>query len=188
VKRFDKLVVLDLDETLIYSTEAPLERPADFRAGKFHVYCRPGLSGFLTRCLDWFWVGVWTSSSSGYAETVVNQIFPKPSELDFVWARDRCVRRFSAERQHYFWIKDLAKLKKHHPLEKILIVDDTSTKLMRNYGNHILIRQWIGDLADRELAAILEYLEELGPMSNVRTLEKRGWWYRKAPGDETALK
>jgi TFIIF-interacting CTD phosphatase-like protein len=188
VKRFDKLLVLDLDETLIYGGEAPLERPADFRAGRFHVYCRPGLGGFLTRCLEWFRVGVWTSSSAGYAETVVNQIFPYPAALEFVWSRERCVRRFNAERQHYFWIKDLGKLRNLHPLEKILIVDDTSSKLIRNYGNHILIRQWIGDLSDQELPAILEFLEELGGVTNVRTVEKRGWRYRKAPGDESALK
>lgn len=184
MNRFDKLLVLDLDETLIYSTEQPLERPADFQAGRFHVYCRPGLPGFLTRCLEWFKVGVWTSSSEPYAQAVVDRIFPDPAQLDFVWSRDRCVRRFSAERQHYFWIKDLAKLKTRHPLEKILIVDDTSTKLMRNYGNHILIRQWTGDLADRELPAMLDYLEELGSVANVRVVEKRGWRYRKAPGDE----
>lgn len=184
MKRFDKLVVLDLDETLIYSSETLLDRPPDFRAGRFHVYCRPGLSGFLTRCLEWFKVGVWTSSSAGYAETVVTQIFPNPSALDFVWSRERCIRRFNAEHQHHFWVKDLAKLKRHHPLEKMLIVDDTSTKAMSNYGNHILIRQWTGDLADRELAAMLEYLEELGSVPNVRTVEKRGWRYRKGPEEK----
>ena len=32
-KRFDKLLVLDLDETIIYCTKEPLHRPVDFLAG-----------------------------------------------------------------------------------------------------------------------------------------------------------
>ncbi|MDQ4120460.1 MAG: hypothetical protein M3209_03335 [Acidobacteriota bacterium] len=38
-----KLLVLDLDETLIYATEEELERKADFRAGQYLVYKRPFL-------------------------------------------------------------------------------------------------------------------------------------------------
>jgi RNA polymerase II subunit A small phosphatase-like protein len=174
-KRFDKLLVLDLDETIIYGTEEPLDRPADFLAGKFHVYRRPGLDEFLTKCIEWFHVGVWTSSSSGYAEAVIPQLFPRPNALEFVWTSERCVRRFDPEYQNYYWIKDLKKLKKRSPLEKILMIDDTPKKLLRNYGNHVLVREWTGDLADRELEALLRYLEELGPVENVRAIEKRGW-------------
>lgn len=40
VKNEDKtlLLILDLDETLIYATEEPLEWEADFRVGHYHVY------------------------------------------------------------------------------------------------------------------------------------------------------
>jgi RNA polymerase II subunit A small phosphatase-like protein len=179
-KRFDKLLILDLDETIIYAAEEALARPADFRTERFHVYKRPGLQEFLSQCFAWFEVGVWTSSSTRYAEAVVPQIFPRPEELQFVWTRERCVRRFDPEMQNYYWIKDLKKLKKRHPLEKIVMIDDTPKKMLRNYGNHVLVREWTGDPADRELEALLLYLEDLGPVENVRTIEKRGW--RKSLG------
>ena len=38
---------LDLDETLVHGTRDPLERPADFRVGPFHLYRRPHLAPFL---------------------------------------------------------------------------------------------------------------------------------------------
>jgi RNA polymerase II subunit A small phosphatase-like protein len=133
------------------------------------------LEEFLAQCLEWFRVGVWTSSSSGYAEAVVPLLFTKPDVLEFVWSRARCVRRIDPTHQNYFWIKDLHKLKRQYPLEKILMVDDTPKKLVRNYGNHVLVREWTGDTTDDELQALLLYLEELGAVDNVRKVEKRGW-------------
>ncbi|MEZ4339254.1 MAG: NIF family HAD-type phosphatase [Sandaracinaceae bacterium] len=48
VPRFDKLLVLDLDETLVFATERPLsDREAHFRRFGYHVYRRPGLDAFL---------------------------------------------------------------------------------------------------------------------------------------------
>jgi len=45
-----KLLILDLDETLIFATERPLTREADFRIGPYHVYRRPDLADFLDQC------------------------------------------------------------------------------------------------------------------------------------------
>ena len=61
-RRFDKLLVLDIDETLIFASDRSLSRPADF-VGPYHVYKRPHLDTFLKSCLAWFDVGIWTASS-----------------------------------------------------------------------------------------------------------------------------
>lgn len=45
-----KLLILDLDGTLIFATERPLTREADFRVGPYPVYGRPGLPDFLDQC------------------------------------------------------------------------------------------------------------------------------------------
>ena len=45
-----KLLILDLDETLVFAAERPLTREADFRVGPYHVYGRPGLAVFLDQC------------------------------------------------------------------------------------------------------------------------------------------
>lgn len=62
-----KLLILDLDETLVFAAERRLMRDADFRVGPYHVYRRPGLADFLDRCYQRFEVAVWTSSSPLYA-------------------------------------------------------------------------------------------------------------------------
>jgi RNA polymerase II subunit A small phosphatase-like protein len=72
----DKLLILDLDETLVFATEEPLpgRRAADFRVGPYHVYKRPHLDTFLAACRSWFEMAVWTSASPLYAAQVVAAI------------------------------------------------------------------------------------------------------------------
>lgn len=69
-----KLLVLDLDETLIYATEERLEAEPDFAVGQYYVYKRPFLKEFLEFCFDNFEVAIWTSSTRNYAEGIVKNI------------------------------------------------------------------------------------------------------------------
>jgi hypothetical protein len=41
LKTKDKLLILDLDETLIYAAEIPLARSPDFLVYDYHLYKRP---------------------------------------------------------------------------------------------------------------------------------------------------
>lgn len=65
--------------------------------------------------------------------------------------------------------------KKGFGLEKILIVDDTPLKARTNYGNAIYIKEFKGDVFDKELAYLNEFLFSIKDVENVRTIEKRGW-------------
>ena len=87
-----KLLILDLDETLIFATEQVLGRSENFRVPPYFVYKRPGVDRFTAFALKHFRVAVWTSSTSPYAARVIEQIFGSAYPLDFVWARDRCTR------------------------------------------------------------------------------------------------
>jgi carboxy-terminal domain RNA polymerase II polypeptide A small phosphatase len=176
-----KLLVLDIDETLVYGTEQPLERVADLHVGQYHVYFRPHLSDFLDVCFRWFEVGVWTSSGESYACEVVRTIMAARNRV-FLWDRRRCTRRYDSESASYYWVKDLAKLKrKGYCLGEILVVDDTPQKAERNYGNYIQVTEWEGDQSDNELLLLKEYLATLVAVPNVRLVEKRGWRNMKKP-------
>jgi len=70
VSRQRKLLVLDLDETLIYATDQPLSVPEGFRVGPYYVYLRPHLRRFLESCAVHFDIAVWTASSVDYAAAV----------------------------------------------------------------------------------------------------------------------
>jgi carboxy-terminal domain RNA polymerase II polypeptide A small phosphatase len=178
-----KLLVLDLDETLVHATETELEYSADFSVGPYFVYKRPHLEQFLSAVLASFDVGVWTSSGEGYASQVIERLFEAGS-LKFVWSSRRCTTARDWTTGEYTSIKNLSKLKKHgYPLESIIAVDDTPSKHVRNYGNLITVREFVGDRADAELPMLERYLQALLPSENVRSIEKRRWREQVTPSE-----
>lgn len=171
-----KLLILDLDETLIYATEASLPRQADFLVKPYYIYKRPFLDVFLKNCLDWFEVAVWTSSTPSYAIAIVSAIFENPKTLSFVWASDRCTVACDLEWSQYYHRKILKKVKrKGYPIESIIAVDDTPQKWERSYGNLVRVNPFEGDETDDELKYLLLYLDKLRYEENIRSVEKRFW-------------
>jgi TFIIF-interacting CTD phosphatase-like protein len=178
-----KLLILDLDETLVYATETPLARKPDFSVYSYSVYKRPYLDIFLATCLDWFNVAIWTSSGSEYATEVVAAIFEDPHSLDFVWASNRCSIIYNynydlidGHYPSYYSRKPLKKVKrKGYQLESIIAIDDTPKKWEKSYGNLLKVTPFDGDEDDLELKYLLIYLNTLKNTENIRTIEKRYW-------------
>ena len=170
-----KLLVLDLDETLIHATEDTLAHDEDFRVGPYRVHLRPHLSSFVNHVLEQFRVGVWTASGESYASAVVERIFPAGS-LEFVWSSKRCRTARDFTTGGYQTIKNLQKLKsKGYPLESIIAVDDTPSKYAKSYGNLVTVQEFLGDRSDAELPLLAAYLGHLADVPNVRRVEKRNW-------------
>ncbi len=170
-----KLLVLDLDETLLHASEAPLADPEDFRVGPYHVYLRPGLDEFVAFALPTFRVGVWTASGERYASQVIDRVFPQGS-LEFTWSSRRCTQARDWRTGQYNTLKNLAKLKRRgYALASIIAVDDTPSKYARSYGNLVTVREFVGDRQDDELGHLARYLAGLAKVPNVRTIEKRRW-------------
>ena len=175
----DKLLILDLDETLVYATEEPLERPADFCVGPYQVYRRPYAENFLAQCLDWFRVAVWTSSSPLYAQGVTQALFAETEALAFLWASDKCTPAYDLESGELYSKKSLKKVKqKGYALESVIALDDSPQKWQQSYGNLILVKPYVGAEDDQELPRLLVYLETLRRAENVRAVDKRGWRLR----------
>lgn len=181
------LLILDLDETLIYATEKQLERKSDFNIFNYFVYQRPYLQEFLNEVKDNFMLAIWSSASDDYVEEIVKRIIPDEIDLEFVWGRSRCTYKRNMQideygyygndySNHYHYIKPLKKLKKKgYILEKILIVDDTPHKSKDNYGNAIYPEEFKGEINDEELDKLSKYLDTLKDVLNVRHIEKRNW-------------
>ncbi|MEL6181889.1 MAG: HAD family hydrolase, partial [Myxococcota bacterium] len=101
---------------------------------------------------------------------------PQRRQLRFVWARPRCTFRFDAEYRERYCIKNLRKVKRlGYDLGHVLAVDDTPRKYERSYGNLVPVEPFLGNPNDRELLALIHYLEHLRDVPNVRAIEKRGW-------------
>ncbi|WP_421569948.1 NIF family HAD-type phosphatase [Stenotrophomonas sp. PD6] len=170
-----KLLVLDLDETLVFASERELDRPADLSVAGYHVYKRPHLDAFLDFAFSTFKVGVWTSSGQLYAEPLVAQLMPG-RDVQFVWSAKRCSTARDWETGGYSSQKRLAKLKKRgFKLEHVIGIDDTPSKYAQNYGNLVLVQEFTGDRHDDELARLAAYLEQLSAQPNIRAVEKRNW-------------
>lgn len=178
------LLVLDLDETLIHACQTPLNRPPNFSAFGYHVYVRPGLDAFLATVTRNFDLAVWSSASDDYVDAVVDAIFPDRSLLRFVWGRSRATLRRATPYDldcadpwdHMEYLKPLKKVRRRGwPLQRILIVDDTPAKCVRNYGNAVHPREYFGEDDDVELALLERYLVSISTESDVRRIEKRHW-------------
>lgn len=76
------LLILDLDETLIYASEDSDGFTPDFKVCGYNVVKRPYLEEFLINCSVNFRIAIWSSASDDYVQEVVNRIMPdsvKPS-------------------------------------------------------------------------------------------------------------
>lgn len=174
-----KLLILDIDETLLYATDEALDRAADFRACDYFVYLRPHLERFLAYALERYRVAVWTSSGSLYAGAVLDRIFPSRDVLEFAWSAERCTVRFDPETREQYNLKQLKKVRgRGYKLDQVLVVDDTPKKHEKNYGNLIPVKEYDGRTDDEELLCLERYLTLLEPVENVRAVEKR-WWRRE---------
>lgn len=171
-----KLIILDLDETLIYADKKPLQVDCSFMVEGYYVYRRPYLTEFLQFCADTFRVAIWTASNELYAKAVVSEIFSDDNSLEFVWSRKRCTIKPDPVEQEYIYIKNLKKIKaKGYDLNQVIFIDDDFQKLSRNYGNLVLIKKFEGCQDDRELYFLKEYLKELNKHDDIRNIDKRGW-------------
>ncbi len=175
------LLILDLDETLIYGAEREWPRLCDFPVGPFYVYKRPHLDEFLRGAGKHYRLAIWSSASSGYVAAIARTIVPFGLEWAFVWCRDRCTAKLNAETFETEYIKNLKKVKRAgFDLARVLVVDDTRYTAGRNYGNAIYVAPFEGDPGDEELPLLLKYLESLVGFENFRAIEKRGWRSRIA--------
>jgi carboxy-terminal domain RNA polymerase II polypeptide A small phosphatase len=171
-----RLLVLDLDETLLFASEHALDRRHDHRIGRYFVYWRPGLAPFLEGMSALFELAVWTSSSPAYAQGICAEMFRNRPAPVFVWASDRCTLKRDLESDSWSHHKHLSKLKRRgHDLRRVVMVDDSPEKHRRNYGNLVRVSAYVGNAHDDELDWLSRYLSELARVDDIRTVEKRGW-------------
>lgn len=175
--RFNKLLVLDLDETLYFITKNALPRKEDRHVHGLWGYHRPHVDEFLSYVFDSFTVGIWTASTLSLAYPfILNLLTPDQlSALAFIWDRSRCTFHRDLETFDEHWIKDIRKLRRRYDPRHILFVDDTPAQIKRSYGNYIRVNPYMGQDHDTELLDLIPFLEHLGPVENVRTVEKRTW-------------
>lgn len=179
-----KLLILDIDETLIHGATTQLADEPDAMAPWCFLYKRPHVEQFMQFCREHFRVAVWTTATPEHARFCLSHICEQDYPFEFIWTRERCSQVRDRIGLYdigpgYHWVKSLSKIKRHgYRLEQTMMVDDTPSVLERNYGNLIRIDAFKGDPDDRELLRLMPYLQNLKGEDNLRKVEKRSWQSR----------
>lgn len=184
-----KLLILDIDETLIHADYNLSDYDFTVDNGNIKVKKRPHLDLFLNDLQDLdFDIAFWSSGSDDYVNEIVNKIYSNKYKTPlFIWGRSRCSLKylikndslsyFSDYRAEPTYVKKLSKVKNKFniKLQNMLIVDDSPEKCIENYGNHIYINPFIDNNHDNSLLKLHSYLIYLEDKDNYRIIEKRGW-------------
>lgn len=175
-----QLLVLDIDETLVFADFKPLV-DYDFiiHVSQIPIWVkkRPGLDKFLEEISKLYDLAVFSASNREYVRAVVAKIIPYP--LKFIYSSERCT-------DHFFYnynsgncranVKKLSKIwsqNNHYTRYNTLIIDDYPDTYMLNYGNSIPIIPYEGKKHDNEFDRIMQLLRSLHGMRDIRKVEKR---------------
>ena len=169
-------MILDLDETLLHSTMFNIGRRPDFELGLAQAYLRPGAREFMAFALDWFETGIWTGATREYTLDALAQFVKDPGRLSFVRTREQCSMRSDPATGEEYRIKDLSGMvAAGHNIESIIVVDDDPRPWGKYQDNVVLVEKYRGGPDDWELISLLYFLEMLGPVRDVRAVDKTEW-------------
>ncbi|CAF0778024.1 unnamed protein product [Rotaria sordida] len=173
-----KILVLDLDETLIHSHHdgqmrvdigKPIGSPdyiirveIEKHPVRFFVYKRPHVDYFLETVSKWYELVIFTASIEIYGAAVSDKLDNNRNILLRRFFRQHCTLEFNA------YSKDLSVV--NNDLSRIFILDN-SPFAYRSYPlNAIPIKSWFFDPTDTCLLSLLPFLDALRFCHDVRSV------------------
>eukprot|EP00842_Homolaphlyctis_polyrhiza_P006259 jgi/Hompol1/6634/HPOL_001980-RA len=160
-------LVLDLDETLVHCSTTPMEQydisfPVEFNGFTYNVSgrLRPHYEAFLRRASEIFEIVVFTASQKIYADRLLNILDPEHKFIKYRLFRDSCVVVAGN------YLKDLNVLGRD--LAKTVIVDNSPQAFAYQLSNGVPIASWYDDYNDTELITVLNFLETIKTVDDVR--------------------
>jgi TFIIF-interacting CTD phosphatase-like protein len=168
-----RLLILDIDETLLHSTYEDLRKEPDFYFKERKVYLRPHLDMFLEYCFRNFDVAIWTSSKAIYAKFVLKKIVNDITLFKFIWTRKNCDKKnvwngFTNETKY---IKDINKIE-GYKIDNILFIDDTPQNIIPIYLT-FAIDEYRGCYHDDALKILITKITNY-KMGKLKTIERVG--------------
>uniref|UniRef100_A0A1B6DA32 CTD nuclear envelope phosphatase 1 homolog n=1 Tax=Clastoptera arizonana TaxID=38151 RepID=A0A1B6DA32_9HEMI len=178
VKR--KVLVLDLDETLIHSHHEGITRqtvkagtPPDFvlkvtidrHPVRFFVHKRPHVDFFLDIVSKWYELVVFTASMEIYGAAVADRLDNNRGILKRRYYRQHCTPDLGS------YTKDLSAISPD--LANIFILDNSPGAYRSYPDNAIPIKSWFSDPMDTALLNLLPVLDALRFTQDVRSVLSR---------------
>jgi Dullard-like phosphatase family protein len=187
-----KLLLLDLDETLIHSdfseqfldnenikydgiisflldnsiTDDESKDDSDEKKlNSVGIFIRTGVQKFLDEVSKYFEVGIFTASIPEYADAAINYLDPENKYIKLRLYRNNCINV-----GNLFKVKDLRILKNIN-IKNIVLVDNNMYSFIPQLNNGILINSFYYDKEDKELDNVLRYLiDYVFPADDVRKI------------------
>jgi RNA polymerase II subunit A small phosphatase-like protein len=153
-----KLVIFDLDETLIHSSNEWLGRTYDFIAGSKMVYVRPQAVELILKLKDKYKIAIWTASYGKYTQEILANLFGADYRFEFIWDREHCSKKSKPDGFEYFE-KDLFKIQAlGWKTQEFVVIDDFPENLINIDSNIIKIKPFYGSCSDVELTNLFDLL------------------------------
>lgn len=179
-----KIIIFDLDETLIHATKQKLNIQEDFQYEDYYVYKRPYVDEFLVACSKLCAIAIWSSADDDYVQSISNQLINDSINLDFIWGRSECWIKIAKvydedtglKRKEYQNIKPLEKIRrKGFKMNNLLIIDDSPYKVKDNPDNYFIIEAFEGNQEDQVLKSLLSYLKIIITDGDFKEVNKDDW-------------
>lgn len=151
-----KLIILDLDETLIHSDLECKYICHDYyletESGVIPINFRPYLDVFLNFCIQHFEIIIYTASCKEYADPILNIIEKDKKYFKYRLYREDCISYYN------FFFKDLSIFDRKE--NDLVIIDNCLFSFSYYLTNGILITSYYNDNEDSDLLSITEFLEK----------------------------
>ena len=184
-----KLILLDLDETLIHSVydinyknnnlfDTIIRfKDSSSSSGEYYsigIYVRNGVKKFLKILNNYFIIGIFTASEKDYADAIIKYLDPDKNIIKFCLYRNNCINV-----NGLINIKDL-RIIKDIDLRKTILIDNSMYSFALQLSNGILINSFYEDKNDVELFCVLNYLiEYILPADDVRDVNEKVFGFKK---------
>lgn len=169
-----KIVLLDLDETLIHSDfeeeysnyDKIIEFESDGYLYNVGIFVRNGVHEFLEEISKYFLIGVFTASCKEYANAILDYLDKDRKYIKFSLYRNSCLNVNGNN------IKDLRILNLN--LKNVVIVDNNLCSFANQLENGILVSSFYNNKNDSDLFQVMNYLIHFIFTSNdVRIVNER---------------
>ena len=136
------------------------------------VHERPGLHDFLEQVTSRYETHIFTAAMEVYAKPVLQQLDPDGDMFAQHWYRESC--DLNSEIGAYVKNLNNLRLGKKNDLSRVVLVDNNPLSFLTHPSNGILVSSFYNDPNDTTLPAVLELLDELDQLPDVRPiLEQR---------------
>ncbi|CAL6094149.1 Nuclear_LIM interactor-interacting factor [Hexamita inflata] len=172
--RTKKLLVLDLDETLVHSSFQPvndadltmeltINEPSVTKYQLF-IYLRPYLDEFLKQMSELFEICIFTASMQVYCDAVVDKI-DLTQLCKYRLYRNHCTQKGP------IYVKDISRL--GFDLKDVVIMDNSAISFSMQPENGILCPEFFNDKKDTYLRTVIPFMKEIAEADDVRDVLKK---------------